>query len=63
MSADDFKAFFRPFHLFFGVLQGVFDIENLIVDLIHVVGEGAYIGVKIKIGVAIFSLCFIVKLL
>ena len=63
MSTDNLKAFVEPFDFFFGVLQRVLDIKDLIVDLIHAVGESAYVRVKVEIGVAIFTFCFVVKLL
>ena len=43
MSADNLKALLKPFDFFFGVLQRILDIEDFVVDLVHAVGEGAYI--------------------
>ena len=63
MGVDNFEALLEPFDFFFGILQRILDIEDFVVDLIHVVRKGAYIGVKIEIGVAIFSFLFVVKLL
>jgi len=63
VGTNDFKAFFEPFDFFFSVLQHILNIKDLVVDLIHAVGKGVYVCVKIKIGVAIFTFCFVVKLL
>ena len=63
MSTDNLKMFFEPFDFFFGVLQCILDIEDFVVDLVHAVGKGVYICVKVEIGVAIFTLCFVIELL
>ena len=63
MGADNLKAFVEPFDFSFGILQRILDIKDLIVDLIHAVGESAYVRVKVEIGVAILTFCLVVKLL
>ena len=63
MGADNLKTFVEPFDFFFGILQRILDIKDLVVDLIHAVGESAYVRVKVKIGVAIFTFCLVVELL
>ena len=63
MSADNLEALFEPLHFFFSVFQGILDVKDLVVDLIHVICEGADIGVKIEIGMAIFTSHSIVELL
>jgi len=63
VGADNFKVFVKPFDFFFGILQRILDIEDLVVDLIHAVGESAYVCVKVEIGMAIFTFCLVVELL
>ena len=45
MGADNFKAFVEPFDFFFGILQRIRDIKDLVVDLIHAIGESSYVRV------------------
>jgi len=63
VGADNFEAFFEPVNFFLGILQRIPNIEDFVVDLVHAVSEGAYVCVKIKIGVAIFTFRFVVELL
>ena len=53
----------RRLDFFFGILQCILDIKDLVIDLVHAVGEGAYVCVKVEIGVAIFTFCLVVELL
>ena len=62
MGADNSEAFVEPFDFFFGILQRVLGIKDLVVDLVHAVGESAYVRVKVEIAMAIFSFCFVIEL-
>ena len=41
MCCDNSETLFEPFHSFFRGLQGVIDVEDFVVDLVHAIGECA----------------------